>query len=88
LFSAHHDSDGRAVLNRLNSRNWWRGWDDAGTQFRGVGGSGGGSHSLFIEHVVFEPGPADHARTLTLLLEQDGRPQQLTVALGTPATPT
>lgn len=84
---AHHDSDGRALLSRLDSRHRWRGWDDAGTQFRGVGGSGGGSHRLVIEHVVFEPGPAGDARTLTLHLEQDNQPQQLTVALDSPATP-
>jgi hypothetical protein len=80
---AHHDSDGRSLLNRLDSRHRWRGWDDAGTQLRGVGGSGGGSLGLFIEHVVFEPGPADDARMLTLRAEHDGRPQQLTVVLDT-----
>ena len=79
---AHHDGDGRTPPNRLNGRHRWRGWDDAGTQFRGVGGSGGGSLSLFLEQVVFEPGPADEARALTLRVEHDGQPQQLTVPLG------
>jgi hypothetical protein len=85
---AHSDSDGRTLLDRLSSRRRWRGWDDAGTQFRRVGGGGCGSHGLFIEEVVFEPGPADDARTVTVLVEQDGQPQQLAVRLDTPATTT
>ncbi|HEX8629839.1 MAG TPA: hypothetical protein VF755_16880 [Catenuloplanes sp.] len=85
---AHSDSDGRTLLNRLDSGHRWRGWDDAGTRFRGVGGGGSGSHGLFIEEVRFEPGPADNARTLTLLVEQERRSHELTVALDPPATPT
>ena len=84
---AHSDRDGRTLSNHLDGRHRWRGRDDAGTQFRGVGGSGGGSHRLFIEHVVFEPGPADQARTLTVRVEHDGQTQHLTVALDAPATP-
>jgi hypothetical protein len=85
---AHHDRDSRTLLNRLDSGHRWRGWDDAGTQFRRAGGSGGGSPQLFIEEVVFEPGPAEQARTLTIRVEQDHQTQQLTIALDAPATPT
>jgi hypothetical protein len=78
---AHSDPDSRALMSRLDNGHRWRGWDDAGTQFRGAGGSSGGSNSLVLEHVMFEPGPATHARTLALRLDHDGRPQQLTIAL-------
>jgi hypothetical protein len=84
---AHSDPDSRALMSRLDSGHRWRGWDDAGTQFRGAGGSSGGSNSLVLEHVMFEPGPATHARTLALRLDHDGRPQQLTIALDDAAPP-
>jgi uncharacterized damage-inducible protein DinB len=70
--------DGHAATNR---RYRWRGWDDQGTQYRRAGSSGSGSHRLFQEQVVFEPGPADGARTLTLHVESDGVSQQLTIPL-------
>ncbi|MEU7754970.1 hypothetical protein [Micromonospora sp. NPDC049171] len=65
----------------------WRGWDDAGTQYRAGGGSGEGRGGLFVETVVFEPGPPDEARTLTLAYDRDGGSERCTVALGDPTTP-
>ncbi|MFG1914546.1 hypothetical protein [Micromonospora sp. NPDC048898] len=65
----------------------WRGWDDAGTQYRAGGGSGEGRGGLFVETVVFEPGPPDEARTLTLAYDRDGGSERFAVALGGPTTP-
>ncbi|MEV4629579.1 hypothetical protein AB0J90_25280 [Micromonospora sp. NPDC049523] len=60
----------------------WRGWDDAGTQYRSRSGSVERRGGLFMETVVFEPGAPDEARTLTLAFNHDGGSERLTVALG------
>ncbi|MET7671582.1 hypothetical protein [Micromonospora luteifusca] len=65
----------------------WRGWDDAGTQYRSRGGSVERRGGLFMETVVFEPGAPDEARTLALAFDHDGEPERLTVALGGRPTP-
>jgi len=84
---AHSDADVRTLMRRLGDRDRWSGWDDQGTQFRGAGGAGGGSHALFVEEVSFEPGPAGRARTLTLRVDHEGRSQRLTIALDSLAIP-
>lgn len=61
----------------------WRGWDDAGTQYRGGGGGRSGSHVLFAERCVFEPGPPAEARVLTLVAEHPGG--QITIPIPLPA---
>ncbi|MBM7494371.1 hypothetical protein JOD64_005593 [Micromonospora luteifusca] len=65
----------------------WRGWDDAGTQYRYRSGSVERRGGLFMETVVFEPGAPDEARTLTLAFDHDGGPERFTVALGGRTTP-
>ncbi|WP_329045666.1 hypothetical protein OG738_29325 [Amycolatopsis sp. NBC_01488] len=64
---AHVDVEPRRVRERFGAH--WRGWDDAGTQYQGGRSSGGGSHSLYTERRVFEPGPPEEARVATLVLE-------------------
>lgn len=83
---AREARDTRDLLCRLDGPRRWRGWDDTGTRLHSHGGSGTDSHGLYLEQVVLEPGPADHARTLTLNVEHDGRSQQLAVSLDPPAS--
>ncbi|MEU4473238.1 hypothetical protein [Micromonospora sp. NPDC023888] len=65
----------------------WRGWDDAGTQYRSRCGSAERRGGLVVETVVFEPGAPDEARTLTLAFDNDGGAERLTVALDGRTTP-
>ncbi|PYC74955.1 hypothetical protein C7C45_03445 [Micromonospora arborensis] len=82
------DAPDRNPLDRTQVRmKRWRGWDDAGTQYRSRGGSVEQRGGLFMESVVFEPGAPDEARTLTLAFDHDGKPEQVTVALGGGTTP-
>jgi hypothetical protein len=78
---AYPEDDIRARMMDHSAPSRWRGWDDRGTQMRGSGGGGTGEHGLYIEHLRLEPGPADHATSLTLLVEHDGREQQLSITL-------
>jgi hypothetical protein len=64
--------DARPPRKRFNPDVHWRGWDDAGTRYRGGGGGGSGSHAMFVERRVFEPGPAEEARVFTLVIESPG----------------
>jgi hypothetical protein len=60
----------------------WRGWDDAGTQYRSSGFSSSGSSTLLNMRRRFDPGPPDHARLLTLVADHpDGR-ATLAIELG------
>lgn len=69
---AHIDIDTRRMRERFGPGVRWRGWDDVGTQYRGGVGGGSGSHVLFAERCVFEPGPSVRARVLTLVVEHPG----------------
>jgi hypothetical protein len=69
LTLAHGGVDPRRVREHFALRTRWRGWDDAGTQYRGGSGGGSGSHGLLVERRVFEPGPPTEARVLTLAVE-------------------
>jgi hypothetical protein len=81
LTLAHVDGDPRWMRERwLEVR--WRGWDDAGTQYRGGGGGGGGSHGLIVERRTFEPGPPAEARVLTLAVESPGGQTTVVIPLG------
>lgn len=64
---AHVDVEPRRVRERFGAQ--WHGWDDVGTQYRGGRGGGSGSHALYTERRVFEPGPPEEARVVTLVLE-------------------
>lgn len=64
---AHVDVEPRRVRERFGAH--WHGWDDVGTQYRGGRGGGSGSHALYTERRVFEPGPSAEARVITLVLE-------------------
>lgn len=79
---AYADLDHRLLRDRLHTqRERWRGWDDAGTQYRRRGGAGSAGHGLFTEDLVFEPGAPDQARTLTLCVDHDGETERLIVGL-------
>jgi hypothetical protein len=72
--------------SRDRVRSWrWRGWDDAGTRYQGGGGGGGGSSSLYVERRMFKPGPAEHARTLTLVVEHPDGETSVVVPLPGPS---
>jgi hypothetical protein len=74
LTAAYTDVDPRWLRERFGPRERWRGWDDAGTQYRGSGGGGSGSHGLLVDRRMFEPGPPAEARVLTVVIESpDGR---------------
>lgn len=85
LTVAHADVDARRMREHLALRTQWRGWDDAGTQYRGGGGGGSGSHGLLVERRTFEPGPPEAARVLTLAVESAGG--GATVVIPLPADP-
>jgi hypothetical protein len=59
----------------------WRGWDDAGTQYRGGGGGASGSHGLLVERRMFQPGPPPEARVLTLSIEQPDNETSFSIPL-------
>jgi hypothetical protein len=85
LTASHGDGDPRRIRDRFRPDVHWRGWDDAGTQYRGGGGGGSGSHGLLVERRVFEPGPPAEARVLTLVVESPGG--RATVPIPLPADP-
>ncbi|WP_433124344.1 hypothetical protein ACQPWW_19030 [Micromonospora sp. CA-240977] len=76
---AHHPGLPDSRQSRLKR---WRGWDDAGTQYRSHSGSVERRGGLFMESVVFEPGAPDEARTLTLAFDHDGGSERVTVGIG------
>ncbi|WP_410594664.1 hypothetical protein [Amycolatopsis sp. lyj-23] len=69
LTFAHGYRDHRLLRDRFRPDIRWRGWDDAGTQYRAGGGSGSGSNGLLVDRRQFEPGPPAQARVLTLAVE-------------------
>jgi hypothetical protein len=80
---AYADPGDRLLLDHFRTqRERWRGWDDAGTQYRGGSIRGSGTHGLFMEDLLFEPGTPDEARTLTLCVDSDGQTKRLTVTFG------
>lgn len=80
---AYVDVDSHRMRERFGPGMRWRGWDDVGTQYRGGSGGGSGSHVLFVERRVFEPGPPEQARVLTLVIEHPGG--QITIPISLPA---
>ncbi|WP_086849524.1 hypothetical protein [Amycolatopsis kentuckyensis] len=82
LTLAHGDVDPRRMREHFALRTHWRGWDDAGTQYRGGGGGGSGSHGLLVERRTFEPGPPAEARVLTLAAEFPGGQATVVIPLG------
>ncbi|MGW4062453.1 hypothetical protein ACWEGE_29510 [Amycolatopsis sp. NPDC004747] len=72
LTTAREGGESRRMRELFHLRTVWRGWDDAGTQYRGGGGGGSGSHGLLVERRTFEPGPPAEARLLTLAVESPG----------------
>lgn len=83
LSLAHIDVEVRRLRERFGPDVRWRGWDDVGTQYQGGGGSGSGSDALFVERRVFQPGPPERARVLTLVVDHAGG--QITVSIPLPA---
>ncbi|HEV8558195.1 MAG TPA: hypothetical protein VGR06_17620 [Actinophytocola sp.] len=69
---AHVDVDSRRRREHFGSSVRWHGWDDVGTRYRGGPAGGSGSHAVFFEKRVFEPGPPADARILTLIIEHPG----------------
>ncbi|KDN16001.1 hypothetical protein DV20_43370 [Amycolatopsis rifamycinica] len=82
LTLAHSGVDPRRMREHFALRTDWRGWDDAGTQYRGGGGGGSGSHGLLVERRTFEPGPPAEARVLTLAAESPGGRATVVIPLG------
>lgn len=82
LTVAHGDVDPRRAQEHFALRTRWRGWDDAGTQFREGGRGGSGSHGLLVERRTFEPGPPPEARVLTLAVESAGARATVVIPLG------
>jgi hypothetical protein len=75
--------DDRRSPDRLRTEQGrWRGWDDAGTQYRRRGGAGCLMRGLSIEDLVFEPGAPGEARSLTLRVDHDSGTERLTLDLG------
>lgn len=83
LTFSHGYRDQRLLRDRFRPDIRWRGWDDAGTQYRAGGASGSGSHGLLVHRRSFEPGPPAEARMLTLAVEFPGG--QTTVVVPLPA---
>ncbi|WP_410614811.1 hypothetical protein [Amycolatopsis sp. lyj-109] len=82
LTMAREGGDSHRLRELFHLRTDWRGWDDAGTQYRGGGGGGSGSHGLLLERRTFEPGPPEEARVLTLAVEAPGGRATVEVPLG------
>jgi hypothetical protein len=53
----------------LDPRLRWRGWDDAGTEYRSNTGTGSTWHNLRVDSRMYEPGPPDEARIFTMVVE-------------------
>ncbi|MGK3201898.1 hypothetical protein [Amycolatopsis sp. MEPSY49] len=81
LTLAHGDVEPSRIREHLALRTRWRGWDDAGTQYRGGSRGGSGSHGLLVERLTFEPGPPDEARELTLAVESSGSQAAVVIPL-------
>ncbi|MEU4524371.1 hypothetical protein AB0F52_37320 [Amycolatopsis sp. NPDC024027] len=79
---AHGDFDPRRLRERFGADIRWRGWDDAGTQYRGGRAGGSGSHGMFLERHIFEPGPPAEARVLTVAVETPGGRATVEIPLG------
>jgi hypothetical protein len=82
---AHGGEDNHRMTECFERGVKWRGWDDAGTQYRDAGGSGSSVQSLHARNRVFTPGPADHARLLTLVVDHGDGPVTLEIPLGASA---
>lgn len=82
---AHGGEDDHRTTECFERGVKWRGWDDAGTQYRDAGGSGSSVQSLHARNRVFTPAPADHARLLTLVVDHADGPVTLQIPL--PALP-
>jgi len=63
----------------------WRPWhahDDAGVRYRGSGGGSHDSGGFLVETRIFEPGPAEWARTFTVgASDTEGREEECSVPL-------
>ena len=63
----------------------WRPWhahDDAGVRYRGSGGGSHDSGGFLVETRIFEPGPAEWARTFTVCAsDTEGREEEFSVPL-------
>lgn len=79
---AHGDFDPRRLRERFGADIRWRGWDDAGTQYRGGRAGGSGSHGMFLERHIFEPGPPAEARVLTVAVETPGGRATVEIPIG------
>jgi hypothetical protein len=79
---AHGDFDPRRLRERFGADIRWRGWDDAGTQYRGGRAGGSGSHGMFLERHIFQPGPPAEARVLTVAVETPGGRATVGIPLG------
>jgi hypothetical protein len=77
LTVAHRGVDPRRLRDHFTAD--WRGWDDVGTQYRGGRAGGSGSAALFVERRVFEPGPPEEARLLTVVVGSSGGPVTVVV---------
>jgi hypothetical protein len=53
----------------LTEQMRWRGWDDAGTEYRSNSGTGASWNSLIVDSRMYEPGPPDEAKTFTMVVE-------------------
>jgi len=78
---AHGGEDNHRMTECFERGVKWRGWDDAGTQYRDAGGSGSSVQSLHARNRVFTPAPADHARLLTLVVDHADGPVTLQIPL-------
>ncbi|MEU4247225.1 hypothetical protein AB0F15_07445 [Amycolatopsis sp. NPDC026612] len=79
---AHGDFDPRRLRERFGAEIRRRGWDDAGTQYRGGRAGGSGSHGMVLERHIFEPGPPAEARVLTVAVETPGGRTTVGIPLG------
>jgi hypothetical protein len=85
---AFPDPSGQLPRERMfAARRRWRGWDDAGTQYRQDSTGGWGGHGVCFEDVILEPGVPDGVRALTLCADATDRPQRLEIILNREATP-
>ncbi|WP_318306767.1 hypothetical protein [Amycolatopsis solani] len=82
LTFAHGYHDHRLLRDRFRPDIRWRGWDDAGTQYRAGGGGGSGSNGLLVDRRTFEPGPPPDARVLILAVESPAGQATVVIPLG------
>ena len=62
----------------------WRGWDDAGTEYRSNSGTDTHWNSLVVDSRMYEPGPPDEAELFTMVVEHPDHQAVVEIPLRNP----